>query len=172
MLDDYNAGTGFEGTDEYAPLDADNSMVATSLPFACLVLDPAIVLGKGDPASTPDWSADQGSCDATYPRIDQGRRASPEHLRLLATVPHSGSLVLLLRRYPAWRVRVNGIDVNPIPGRQDGLMAVPVPKGHVDLAVDWTTTPDVLIGRLISGLALVLVTGLWLVEYPRFRPRL
>ncbi len=172
MLDDYNAGTGFEGTDEYAPVDADNSLVATSLPFACLVLDPAIVLGKGDPASTPDWSADQGSCDATYPRIDEGRSASPEHLRLVATVPHSGSLVLRLRRYPAWRVRVNGIDVNPIPGRQDGLMAVPVPKGHVDLAVDWTTTPDVLIGRLISGLALVLVTGLWLVEYPRFRPRL
>ena len=172
MLDDYNAGTGFEGTDEYAPLDADNSMVATSLPFACLVLDPAIVLGKGDPASTPDWSADQRTCDATYPRIDEGRRESPEYLRLVAATAHSGSLVLRLRRYPAWRVRVNGIDVNPIPGRQDGLLAVPVPKGHVDLTVDWTTTPDVLIGRLISGLALVLVTGLWLVEYPRFRPRL
>jgi 6-pyruvoyl-tetrahydropterin synthase related domain len=172
MLDDYNAGTGFEGTDEYAPVGADNSLVATDLPFACLVLNPAIVLGKGDPASTPDWSADQGTCDATYPRMDEGRRASPEHMRLVAATPHSGSLVLRLRRYPAWRVRVNGIDVNPIPGRQDGLMAVPVPKGHVDLAVDWTTTPDVLIGRLISGLALVLVTGLWSLEYRRFRPRL
>jgi hypothetical protein len=172
MLDDYNAGAGFEGTDEYAPVGADNSLVATDLPFACLALDPAIVLGKGDPASTPDWSADQGTCDATYPRIDEGRRASPEHIRLEAGSPHSGSLVLRLRRYPAWRVRVNGIDVNPIPGRQDGLMAVPVPKGHVNLAVDWMTTTDVLMGRMISGLALVLVTGLWLVEYPRFRPRL
>jgi hypothetical protein len=67
---------------------------------------------------------------------------------------------------------VNGIDTQPIPERQDGLMAVPVPKGNIDLAVDWTTTPDLLIGRLISGMALVSVTGLWLVEYRRFQPRL
>jgi hypothetical protein len=151
---------------------ADNSLVATNLPFACLVLDPAILLGKGDPASTPDWSADQDTCDATYPRIEDGRRASPEHIRLVAATPHSGALVLRLRKYPAWRIRVNGIDTNPIPGRQDGLMAVPVPKGDVELAVDWTTTPDVLIGRLISGLGLVFVTGLWLVGYRRFQGRL
>jgi hypothetical protein len=172
MLNDYNEGNGFEGTDEYAPLGADNSLVATSLPFACLVLDPAVVLGKGDPASNPDWSADQGTCDATYPRVDEGQGASPEHMRLVATTAHSGSLVLRLRRYPAWRVRVNGIDTQPVAARQDGLMAVPVPKGHVDLAIDWTTTPDVLIGRLISGLALVLVTGLWLLDYRWFQPRL
>jgi hypothetical protein len=67
---------------------------------------------------------------------------------------------------------VNGIDTKPIPERQDGLMAVPVPRGSVDLAVDWTTTPDVLIGRLISGLALGLVASLWLIERRRFRPRL
>lgn len=172
MLDDYNAGNGFEGTDEYAPVGADNSLVATSLPFACLVIDPAIVLGKGDPPSNPDWSADQGTCDATYPAIEEGQKPSPEHMRLLATTPHSGFLVLRLRRYPAWRVHVNGIDTNPAPARQDGLMAVPVPKGDVHVAIDWTTTPDVLIGRLICGLALVLVTGLWLVEYRRFQPRL
>jgi hypothetical protein len=81
-------------------------------------------------------------------------------------------MVLRLRDYPAWKVSVNGRDTTPIQSRQDGLMVLPVPKGRVDLAVDWTTTPDVLIGRLISGLALVLVTGLWLVEYRRFRPRL
>jgi hypothetical protein len=172
MLDDYNAGTGFEGTDEYAPVGADNSLVATNLPFACLVLDPHIVLGKGDPPSTPDWAADQGTCDATYPRIEEDRRASPEHMRLAAVTPHSGSLVLRLRKYPAWRVSVNGNATNPVTERQDGLIAVPVPKGYVDLALDWTTTTDVLIGRLISGLALVLVAGLWLVEYRRFRPRL
>lgn len=170
MLEEYNAGNGFEGTDEYAPVGADNSVVATDLPFACLVFDPHIVLGKGDPASTPDWSADQGTCDANFPRIEEGR--SPEHMRLAAATPHSGWLVLRLRRYPAWRVRVNGIDTQPIPERQDGLMAVPVPKGNIDLAVDWTTTPDLLIGRLISGMALVSVTGLWLVEYRRFQPRL
>ena len=55
--------------------------------------------------------------------------------------------------------------VTGMPVRQDGLMAVPVPAGRVDLHVDWTTTPDVVLGRVISGLALLLVTVLGLREY-------
>ena len=35
-----------------------------------------------------------------------------------------------------------------LPERDDGLMAVPVPQGPVELTVDWTTTRDVLIGAL------------------------
>ena len=34
--------------------------------------------------------------------------------------------------------------VASFPQRDDGLMAVPVPQGPVDLTVDWTTTPDVI----------------------------
>jgi hypothetical protein len=172
-LADFQAGAGFEGTDEYAPPGADNSLVATNLPFACLVVDPDTVLGKGDPDNpTPDWSADQGSCDATFTAGHDSENRSAEHLRLQADAPHAGYLVLRLRTYPAWKVRVNGNPVATTTERQDGLMAVPVPRGHVDLAVDWTTTRDVVIGRWISVVALALVTGLGLVEYRRFRARL
>ena len=144
----------------------------SGLPFACLVSDPTIVLGKGDSDMTPDWSADQGTCDATFPRTQDPERNTAEHLRLLANTPHAGFLVLRLRTYPAWKVEVNGQTVHPPPARQDGLMTVPVPQGPVDLAVDWTTTGDVLAGRWISMVALVLVTGLWWLEHRRFHPRL
>jgi hypothetical protein len=171
-LADYRAGAGFEGTDEYAPPGADNSLVATDLPFACLVVDPAIVLGKGDPDTPPEWSADQGTCDATFAAAHDSQKALPEHLRLGGDTPHAGYLVLRLRTYPAWEVKVNGHEPASPPERQDGLMTVPVPQGHVDLTVDWTTTRDVLIGRWISVVALVLVTSLGLLEYRRFRARL
>jgi hypothetical protein len=69
-------------------------------------------------------------------------------------------------------VRVNGSNVTDMPVRDDGLMAVPVPRGQIDLTVDWTTTREVVIGRLISGLAVLLVTALGLLEYRWFRPRL
>jgi hypothetical protein len=171
-LRDYRGGVGFAGTDEYAPPGADNSLVADELPFACLVTNPATRLGKGDPGMVPDWAPDQGSCDATYSQAQGFRGGSPEHLRLLADVPHAGYLVLRLRTYPAWGVRVNGRPVASMPSRDDGLMTVPVPQGRVDLAADWTITPDVLAGRVISIAALALITMLWLWERRPSRARL
>jgi hypothetical protein len=67
---------------------------------------------------------------------------------------------------------VNGQIVTNLPRREDGLMAVPVPQGPVNLTVDWTTTADVVAGRWISGLALLLITALCALERRLSRPRL
>jgi hypothetical protein len=172
MVTEYRAGTGFEGTDEYAPPGADNSLVATGLPAACLVSDPAAVLGQGDSDMTPLWAADQGTCDATFPEALAGGKASTEHRRIQADIPHAGYLILRLRSYPAWKVSVNGRPADSQVPRQDGLVTVPVPQGPVELSVDWTTTRDVLVGRWLSAAALVLLACLGVLEYRRFRPRL
>ena len=168
ILRDYQERTGVAGTDEYAPPGADNSLVPTGLPFACLLTDPTDILGKGDPDMTPDWSPDQHSCDATYAASDE----SPEHHRLIAELPHGGYLVLRLRSYPAWRLSINHHPVDAMPAREDGLMAVPVSPGRVELTADWTTTPDVLIGRVITILALGLLALLYVLEHRRNRARL
>ena len=67
---------------------------------------------------------------------------------------------------------VNGQSVSDLPRRDDGLMAVAVPQGPVDLTVDWTTTHDALAGRWLSALALLLLTALWLLERKLSRTRL
>jgi hypothetical protein len=165
MLSVYRAGHGFIGTDEYEPIGADNYMVATGLPDACLVSDPATVLGAL-PASldaediVPAWKAAQNSCDATL----SWQSGSPEQKRLRAFVRHPGYLILRLRSYPAWRTTVNGRPVGRQPQREDGLMVVPVPRGTVDLAVNWTATPDVIAGRWLSALAALLLAALWFFE--------
>ena len=97
-------------------------------------------------------------CDTTF----ADTRGSSEHRRLQADIPHAGYLVLRLRTYPAWRVSVNGQPVSGMPPRQDGLMAVPVPEGRINIAADWTTTGDVLTARLVSLAALALTAVLWL----------
>ena len=168
VLRDYSSGTGVAGTDEYAPPGADNSLVPTGLPFACLVTDPSATLGKGDPDMTPEWTPDQGSCDATYGET----QASPVHHLVGGDIPHAGYLVLRLRSYPAWRLSINGHAVGATPSREDGLMAVPVSQGRVELTANWTTTPDVLIGRIVSFVALALITLLWLLGSRRIRARL
>jgi len=171
MVSAYKSGSGFEGTDEYAPPGADNELVPPGLPAACLVTDPLTALGlsPGGQAEAPlEWKEDQHSCDATPPwQLDQ-----PEHKRLTGTLPHAGFLILRLRSYPAWRVRLNGQTISSLPRRDDGLMAVPVPQGPVELTVDWTTTPDVIAGRWLSALGVLLLAMLWLLERRLNRPRL
>jgi hypothetical protein len=165
MLSAYRSGAGFMGASEYAPPGADNTLIATGLPTACLVTDPATELGLVPNDLDPDnaipvWNAAQGSCDATPAwQLDQ-----PERKRLAALVPHGGFLILRLRGYPALRIVINGRPIAELPRRYDGLIAVPVQQGQVDLAVDWTTTPDVIAGRWLSVLAVLLLTVLWLLE--------
>ena len=174
MLDTYRSGQGFIGTNEYEPMGADNSLVATGLPAACLVSDPATELGKssGEPDAAPVWGAAQGSCEETFASSPARASNHGEHFEIVANTGQAGYLILRLRSYPAWRVEVNGRPIASLPKRGDGLIAVPVPKGPVDLAVDWTTTPDVAAGRWLSGLALILLAALWFLERKLAPPRL
>jgi hypothetical protein len=169
LLATYRSGAGFVGTDEYAPPGADNGLVPIGIPMACLIGAPDTELGiDATPGANPAWQAEQGSCGATA--ITEIRQS--EHIRIAGVTGHAGYLVLHLRSYPAWRVTVNGRLIANLPRREDELMAVPVPQGPVDLTVDWTTTPDVVIGRRVSVLAILLLTALCLLEQKLSRPRL
>jgi hypothetical protein len=173
MLKAYRTGQGFEGVDEYAPPRADNTLVAVGLPDACLSANAATVLAAASSDGTiPEWDPVNGHCDATYSWTRRSGQFHAEHRRLTADIPHAGFLILHLREYAAWQVRVNGrllaFGANPIltplPHRDDGLMAVPVPPGHVELAIDWATTRDAIIGRWLSALSLILVAALYFAE--------
>jgi hypothetical protein len=171
MVQIYRSGAGFEGVYEYAPIGADNGMVATGLPDACLVSNPRAALGVFDtPGANPDWWVEQHSCDATYSASPPTAQANPEHLRIVADIPHAGYLILRLRTYPAWRITLNGHRADPAVARDDGLTAVQVQQGRVQLDADWTITPDVIAGRAISAFALLFLLGLWLLEH-RVRER-
>jgi len=169
VLFDYRAGAGFEGMYEYEPPGGDDSSIATGLPDACLVSDPAVVFGKpdpDDPDANPVWSPDQDSCQATFATL-HGNQTNPEHREIRATTAHAGYLVLRLVSYPAWRIRLNGQSLAALPRRNDGLIVVPVPQGPVDLSIDWTRSPDVLAGRWVSAFSLLLLAALWWVERRR-----
>ncbi|MGB7985823.1 MAG: hypothetical protein WCF54_11720, partial [Terracidiphilus sp.] len=166
MLDAYRAGHGFLGTDEYEPIGSEFSLIPTGLPAACLVGDPNTALGKAPEA--PDlpftWDATQGSCQATYAWAPTPGQASHRHLRIVATIDHPGTLVLRLLSFPAWQIKINGQPAADLPQRDDGLIAVPVAQGPVEVTADWRTTTDVLIGRWLSLLFALLLAGLFWVE--------
>jgi len=180
-LVDYRTGVGFEGLYEYEPPNGDLSIVPTGIPDACLVTNAYIVLGKpdpNDPSVNPAWTPDQNTCQASF-TWENGARANPEHRRIISAMPHAGYLVLHLMRYPAWDIRVNGqlfrddrTSDLPLPDRDDGLIAVPVPSGPINLTVDWTRSSGDLAGRWLSVLSIFLLFAISRCERRVARSRL
>jgi hypothetical protein len=173
MLSAYHRGQGFEGVDEYAPPAADNSIVPIGVPDACLVANATTVLAAASSEGTvPEWDPANGHCDATYSWTRQDGEARNEHRQLTADITQAGFLILHLRSYAAWQVHVNGHLIafesnpalTPLPHRDDGMMAIPVPQGHITLAVDWTITRDVIIGRWLSIISLIFLVALCIAE--------
>ncbi len=87
-------------------------------------------------------------------------------------MPHAGYLVLHLERYPAWSVHLNGQLISDSPPRDDGLIAVPVPSGPINLTIDWTTSHGDLAGRWLTVLSILLLIALSLCERRLARSRL
>jgi hypothetical protein len=130
----FDARTGTDPTDEYTPKNDDNDALA-----------------HGDP---PFWLGTDA--DAAAPH---GVAAGPTARRFAVEVPVAEMLILNLRAYPAWRVRVNGVLVSARGERADGLMAVPVPAGRDVIEIAYGRTEDETAGLGISGVSVLLLLG-------------
>jgi hypothetical protein len=167
VLTAYRAGAGFEGMYEYAPAGSDIGRIATGMPDGCLVQSADAVLGTVDPsAEQPFWSAKD--CLYVLRWSDDGA-TGPEHLRMQGVSPRAGVLVLRLLRYPAWSIEVNGRPVSGLPGREDGLIAVPVAGGPLEVRIDWRSMPDVVASRWITLAGVLALLWLWRMEGKRLR---
>jgi hypothetical protein len=131
----FQARAGTDPTDEYTPQNDDND-----------------VLRHDDP---PFWLA--ADPDAAAPK---GMAAGPVARRFTVSSDRVQVLILNLRAYPAWRVRVNGVLVRPRGERADGLMAVPVPTGRDLISIAYGRTEDETVGMGISGVSVLLLVGM------------
>ena len=126
----FNAKTGTDPTDEYTPGESDND--------ASLHANPAY------------WLAENGDAQP----IQANAAQVPMHFSVNAKVAET--LVLNLRDYPAWRVRINGAEVKNKIDRADGLIAFPVIAGHSQIDISYGMTQD---RRLGDGISLIAVCG-------------
>jgi hypothetical protein len=172
MLGKYSSGQGIRGTVEYFPLDAAPASLATGLTGSCLVNGPLVPWQPKSEDASSSSSTGETNCDQTFPLAPVQAQDGEEHFAVSGVADRSGYLILHLLRYPAWRVMINGQTVTSLPLRDDGLIAVPVPRGVMHLSVDWTTSNDVVAGRWISIVCVVLIAGLWGFERKRNAVRL
>ncbi len=135
-------GDGFDGTDEYDPLGDDHSDLPGKAPLVRM-LPP-----EGDSSKMPNaiisvvkWTAEE------------------KVLRVKAQGPLR--IALRLINYPAWRVEVNGRQIEP--ERADGYdqMIVPVAAGESRVHVHFDRTPDRTLGNVISVVAALTLLALF-----------
>ncbi len=160
------AGTGFQGTDEYTALGADNTEIEQELPAVRIVRnfdDEMIDSGKfkvpedANPTFDPtDRVYAKGQLPARI-KID---RWQSETKVFHVNSPAAGYAILRLMDYPAWRVLTNGSPAAGRPRRDDGLMAVPVPAGMTRVEIHYAATADVLWGRALTAAAVLLLLAL------------
>jgi hypothetical protein len=132
---------GFDGTDEYDPIDDDHYNLPAKAPLV-LVLPPA-----------EDAQSAGASATTTPPKIVV-ERWMPERKIVRIESARPVRLALRLLNYPAWQVEVNGSRIQPVSAEDSGQMVVPLPAGQSRVTARFTRTPDRTLGIVISVLSL------------------
>ena len=151
----FQSSAGFEGTDEYTPLGADNSIIQQGLPEVR-------ILNSADAETAPDPTTEDQNNPTYTPspqdhigadmKVDQWQ---PERQNFTIRSQAPGFAVLRLMNYPAWQVHVNGAITTTRPHRDDGLMSIPIQTGLTRIEITYATTPDVWYGRTLSAASLL-----------------
>jgi hypothetical protein len=155
----FRSGGGFDGTDEYTALGADNSIIQQNLPAV------RVLKGADDETAQPG-DADQGnpayiaSAQDELPAQIAIETWQPEKKSVTINSQTAGFAVLRLMDYPAWRIRLNGNQVRTRPHRDDGLIAFPIESGATRIDIVYASTADVLCGRILSGVSLMAMAAL------------
>ncbi|MCL2660416.1 MAG: hypothetical protein FWD64_07875 [Acidobacteriaceae bacterium] len=131
----HSENPGSEPTDEYTPVTADNDPLAQQNP--------------------PWWLADDAAADAP-----DSLPPGPAPRALDLNPDHPQTLILNLRRYPAWNIQVNGSPAE-LADRDDGLIAIPLAAGAAHVRIRWQNTADHAIGNSITAVSFGLAVILW-----------
>jgi hypothetical protein len=121
---------GTDPTDEYTPTNADNE-----------------ALGHVNP---PFWLTADGNGSASA----RGERPGTSPMSFAITSPQDTVVVLNLRAFPAWLIRINGVVSTQRVDRADGLLAIPLKAGRSEIAISYAMTLDRKLGDGITLLAL------------------
>jgi hypothetical protein len=139
MQDNMETGAGYVGVDEYTPVEADPSSIDKEA-RRVTVAGPARAAIR-----VSQWDA--------------------ETKRFTAEMSAPDKVALRLFNYPAWRVEVNGREVQAGTSEDTGQMLVPVEAGANRVQITFSRTWDRRAGAWISLLATVL--WLLLLRQPR-----
>src|SRR5450631_4506967 len=162
----FRSGAGVEGTDEYTPLNADNSAIQQHLPEVRLLAAADGEVAGGSSQANAEYRRDT---DELAGQVGVDRWQS-EHKVVQVKTGQAGFAMLRLMDYPGWQVLVNSSEHTLRPRRRDGLIVVPIPQGTSRIEVKWRPTPDAIWGRVATFASLLVLMPVALLERKRELP--
>lgn len=113
-----------------------------------------------------------GASLTTEPIIARPIRLSYQSARYALHTPADLRFTLPHFYYPAWRATLNGAPIELAPATELGWIAADIPPGEQLLVLEWTATPAVWVGRILSGSGWLGVAGLlWMAWWTASRAR-
>ncbi|MFZ0661398.1 MAG: hypothetical protein WAM66_01795 [Acidobacteriaceae bacterium] len=152
LVSGFSTGNPHDSTDEYPPVGSNSLTVRHANPPAWIAADPRNAAPK--------------NASVTY----STSLANRLHFNVQSARP--AFLVINLRDYPEWRITVNGARSMNRPHRDDGLIAVAIPKGESTISITYALTADRVYGWLLTALGLALFFVSWHAEQNRCREEL
>jgi hypothetical protein len=156
LITGIQAGHGFDGMDEYAPLGVSHWDLPGEPPTDDKTAAP--------PAETPrveQLDEDSGDVVPATGITVNYQTWSAERRVFSVKTGDAVSLVLRLVNYPAWDVRVDGTKVQPGYVDVTGQMVLAVPAGEHRVEIRFRRTWDRTAGGAISVVALILLLFFW-----------
>jgi hypothetical protein len=145
--------TGFKGTDEYTLKGVDESTLAGIASGPGSRPGPVVEVIAAN-TGTP------GLSQIEIPATVKTLRWTPERFYLLVTTRRKGFAVLRLTGYPAWRILVNGAELEGPAHRRDGLLMLPLVSGQNRIEIRWRITRDQQTGIALTLIALAVTLAL------------
>jgi hypothetical protein len=150
--------SGFEGTDEYTAINADNGDIQQDLPLVRILKTADSDEADSSVAENPEWQANTTNTVDAQLNIRHWTGENKEAIIGLSTPAYA---VFRLMDYPAWQVQVNGTPAPMRPHRDDGLLTVSLNAGQSVITIRYAATRDVELGRAISLLALCIAIAVF-----------
>jgi hypothetical protein len=132
---------GFEGTDEYDPMDDDHYNLPEKAPRVQIL-----------PAEGSDGNAPKAEI-----HIDQW---TAEEKNVLVTSMVASRVGVRLLDYPAWRVKLNGKLASPERGETNAKMIFSLGPGTQRITVTFVRTADRKLGIVVSLIAVLILLAL------------
>jgi len=133
---------GFEGTDEYDPVDDDHTNLPEKAPRVAIL-----------PADESGGAAPRAEVHVL--------RWNAEERKLQVSSQKPVQVALRLLDYPAWRVEVNGKVVTPQHAETSGQMILRLPAGTQHITMKFVRTPDRILGIFVSLAGLLALLALF-----------
>lgn len=144
------SGAGYEGTDEYQPIDCDHTDLPVDVPQVAVISAPIDRI-----ANLTKFPASEINREANV-HIE---RWMSEDRTISVDTPQPSTLIFRLLDYPAWRAKLDGhsAQIRSMKNTRQILLSIPAGKSQIELR--FARTADRRIGGGIS-LATALVLGL------------